>query len=116
METRMIFIPSPTELRKRPGLPQSAVARLDPTWSCLASHKTPSAPDCSIEHSEEAVDGDSDDEDHDDDREQLLCVRKVSSELDLLSERKLMADDADDLAGHQAAPRESPSLLEPADE
>src|SRR4029077_19256161 len=54
--------------------------------------------------------------DDDDDGEQLLHVREVSGDLYLLADSELVADDAENLPGHQAAPRKRPALLEPADE
>ncbi len=48
--------------------------------------------------------------------QQLLGVREVPRELELLAERDLLADDAEQLARHQAAPCESPPLLQAADE
>src|SRR6266581_1094912 len=78
--------------------------------------QSPPQPDLAVENPEEGVDDYADDEDDDHDREQLLGVREISGELELLSKRRLVADDDDQLPGHEAAPRESPTLLEPANE
>src|SRR5260370_17158533 len=86
--------------------------------SRLYSHETPSPPDLAVEDSESAVDEHPDDEDHDHQCNELLVVREILSGPQLLSQRTLLTGECveDELAGHQAAPRESPALFQPADE
>src|SRR5260370_7813229 len=84
--------------------------------SRLYSHETPSPPDLAVEDSESAVDEHPDDEDHDHQCNELLVVREILSGPQLLSQRTLLTGECveDELAGHQAAPRESPALFPPA--
>src|SRR5260370_9068959 len=86
--------------------------------SRLYSHETPSPPDLAVEDSESAVDEHPDDEDHDHQCNELLVVREILSGPQLLSQRTLLTGECveDELAGHQAAPRESPALFQAAAE
>src|SRR5260370_885043 len=86
--------------------------------SRLYSHETPSPADLAVEDSESAVDEHPDDEDHDHQCNELLVVREILSGPQLLSQRTLLTGECveDELAGHQAAPRESPALFQAADE
>src|SRR5207249_1872686 len=71
-------------------------------------------PDGSVGEAEAEIDRHTDEEDDDHQREQLLSVSEVARELELLTQRRLVGNDVDDLARHQAPPREGPALLEPA--
>src|SRR6266700_363103 len=79
-----------------------------------ASGQSAPPPDGTVREAEGEIDGHADEEDDDHQREQLLCVSEVARELKLLAQRRLVGHDVDDLARHQAAPGEGPSLLEPA--
>src|SRR5260370_36169980 len=86
--------------------------------SRLCPRETPSPPELAVEDSESAVDEHPDDEDHDHQCNELLVVREILSGPQLLSQRTLLTGACveDELAGHQAAPRESPALFQAADE
>src|SRR5438105_12119896 len=77
--------------------------------------QSPAAPDRLVRRTEDAVDQYSDHEDHEHQGQHLLCVRQITSELQLLAQGRLMRDDHDQLARHQAAPRERPALLQSTD-
>src|SRR5712691_10391187 len=77
-----------------------------------ASGQAAPPPDRAVREAEAEIDRHADEEDDDHQREQLLSVGEVMRELELLADRGLVRDDADDLGRHEAAPRERPALLE----